>query len=311
MTQGGGDSNGLEPDAHRYAPSGPIAEYADRETGTIDSGSPVVVPVPRNSPMAFAGPAIGIVGFIAVLISPAAFGVVMAIAAVLVAIDISRLLEARAVAVPRLAVAVLAGVIPVAALRDIGAVVVALSGAMIVIFVWGMTKIHQPGLGDSLAGSATVIALAGFGFAHGSLIATGEFRGGPSSAISLVIITLLLIAANQIASTVFAAATVQVGGARKSSGNLWGALATLFIAIVASTIRNPPVNRVNFLVLGIGVAGACAAARAITSTLLSSPSDPEEIIDYEMARNAFALQGLGVAAFALPAAYYIARWLFV
>lgn len=278
---------------------------------TPASDGPAVVPVPTRSPMAFAGPAIGVIGFIAILISPAAFGVVMAIAAVLVALDLTRLLDARAVTIPRLAVAILAGVIPIAALRDIGAVVLAMSGALIVVFIWGMTKISKPGLGDSLAGSAGALGLAGFGFAHGSLLATGEFRGGPSSAIALVIITLLLIAANQVASTVFAAATVQMGGARKSSGNLWGSLATLFIAVVASTIRNPPVNRLNFLILGLAVAGACAAARAIATMLISSPTDPEEIIEFELTRTAFALQGLGVAAFALPTAYYVARWLFV
>lgn len=278
---------------------------------TTASDAPAVVPVPTRSPMAFAGPVIGVIGFIAILISPYAFGVVMAIAAVLVALDFSRLLDARAVTIPRLAVAILAGAIPIASLRDIGATVVVTSGALIAIFIWGMTKIAKPGLGDSLAGSAAALGLAGFGFAHGSLLATGEFRGGPSSAISLVIIVLLLIAANQVASTVFAAATVQVGGARKSSGNLWGSLATLFIAIVASTIRNPPVNRLNFLILGLAVAGACAAARSITTMLISSPTDPEEIIEFELARNTLALQGLGVAAFALPTAYYVARWLFV
>lgn len=278
---------------------------------TTTSDAPAVVPVPARSPMAFIGPAIGVIGFIAILISPTAFGIVMATTAVLISLDLSRLLGARAVAVPRLMVAILAGVIPIAALRDNVAAVLATSGALIAIFIWGMTKISKPGLGDSLAGSAAALGIAGFGFAHGSLLATGEFRGGPSSANSLVIISLLLIAANHIASTVFAAATVQVGGTRKSSGNLWGSLATLFIAIVASTIRNPPVNRLNFLILGLAVAGACAAARSITTMLISSPTDPEEIVELQLTRNTFALQGLGVAAFALPTVYYVARWLFV
>lgn len=278
---------------------------------TTTSDAPAVVPVPARSPMAFTGPAIGVIGFIAILISPTAFGIVMATTAVLISLDLSSLLGARAVAVPRLMVAILAGVIPIAALRDNVAAVLATSGALIAIFIWGMTKISKPGLGDSLAGSAAALGIAGFGFAHGSLLATGEFRGGPSSANSLVIISLLLIAANHIASTVFAAATVQVGGTRKSSGNLWGSLATLFIAIVASTIRNPPVNRLNFLILGLAVAGACAAARSITTMLISSPTDPEEIVELQLTRNTFALQGLGVAAFALPTVYYVARWLFV
>lgn len=45
---------------------------------------------------------------------------------------------------PRLAVAILAGAIPIASLRDIGATVVVTSGALIAIFIWGMTKIAKP-----------------------------------------------------------------------------------------------------------------------------------------------------------------------
>lgn len=278
---------------------------------TDNGNGPGVVPVPTRSPMAFVGPVLAVVSFVAILISPVAFGIAIVITSIAVALDLAKLLDARMVGVPRAAVTIVAVVMPLAALRDLGTLVIAISVAIILTMFWGLSRISRPGLSDSLAGFALIIAIAGFGFAHGPLLARGEFRGGPSSATALVIITLLLTIANQVASTLFAAATVQIQRGRQSSGDLWGFLATLFIAIVASTIRVPPVNRLHFLVLGIAIGGACTAGRAIVTMLLSSPTDPEEIVNHQLTRNAFALQGLGIGAFALPTAYYIARWLFV
>lgn len=293
--------------------NGGTQTYLPAVKGQTEAGGRAgpVVAVPRRGASAYAGPILAVAALISAAISPVVFAVVLAAAAVVVASDVVRALDARTVAVPRILVYVLVAAIPLAALKSLALMAIFAVGSVFAVFVWGMRKIQEPGLADALAGGVMMVVLVGIGYAHGTLIATGEFKGGPVSAKYLAIICVVLIIANSVVTGIFAAATINVGGVRGGSGNLFGLLATVFVAFIVWTLRHPPVGFLRYMGLGLAVAGACTAARLITSMFLTGAGDPEEIVDPLVAGEGFALQALLVGALALPAAYYVARWLFV
>lgn len=283
--------------------------YSDSVLGT--DGEVPVVPVPRASPTAAIGPAIGIAAFVAVFIDPLAVAVVAAVAAVYAGMAAVKALDARAVVMPRVVVTVLIAAVPIAARWGPAPCALASVGALFAILIWGLFKVEEPGLSDSLAGGAFVLALCGFALAHAPLIASGDFRGGPVASKWILGMTIFLIFLNQTLAGIFEAATVPIPNVKGGRGNLVSLIGTIVAAGVISTIAKPDVKFLSYMALALAISGACVAGRAIAGMLLSGSTDPEEIVDPGLIGDGYGLQTLGAALIALPAAYYVARWLFV
>lgn len=275
-----------------------------------DPGGVQLAAPPRPGLLAYAGPALAIAMLAAILVGPVAVAVVAGGAAAIGGIDLLRALHAREILVPKILLLVLAGLLPVAALKGVGGLAVGTAGALVVLLVWGLPRVKDPGLADSLAGSALGFCLLGFGLAHATLIRSGEFAGGPGGGKALALDVLFLIVVNQAVAAVFAAATVSIvrtGG----SGAVQGAIATMVVAIIEMTIRRPPVGWWHFLVLGAIVSGAGIVGRLVTALLIEGATDPDEIADHAAIGMGASLRAVEAAIFAYPAAYYVGRWLFV
>lgn len=176
-------------------------------------------------------------------------------------------------------------------IRGTLSVYLGLGVAVIVIGVWGMLRAGRAGLSGALARSALTVFICGFGAAHAVLL-----RRDPEG-LKLAIFLVVCVALYETAATIFEMATVQVRPGRNRQAPLAGGVLCFVAGLVAGSVANPPITYGAGMLVGISVAAAAAAGRAMPALFALGRTEGGIEI-------AAVVSALFVAA---PVAYYVAR----
>ena len=176
-------------------------------------------------------------------------------------------------------------------LRGTLAIYLGLAVAMAIMAVWGMSRTDRPGLSSALGRSAAVIFVTGFGASHLVLM-----RREPSGT-RLVVFLVVSVALYEAAATIFEAGTVQLRPGHNRPAPVAGAILCFLNGLIFSTVANPPLRPGSGVVIGVCIALAAAAGRALPA-----------FFDSAMSEGGIEVGAVtGMLFVAAPVAYYVGR----